>query len=536
MADPRSSPLLLSVLPPSTGHRRGALAACLVLLAGFLATLPFAQIAWVPIPAFILIQETLLLVNDLITSALLFGQYFIRRIPVLNVLAGGYLFTALIVIPHALSFPGAFSETELLGGPQTAAWLYLGWHAALPFTVIVFALRRDDESPRQEVPGAGATAVLVAALAAVSLVAVMTLLATVGRAWLPALIESGAYTTGSRVAVGILLVLPLGALLILARRSRRSVLDLWLLVVMFAWLCTIGLGAFASSGRYDLGWYVGRVFDWLTSLFILLILLWETIALYARSVGATALELRERERRLKEMEAVLVHLSRVNELGQNVSSLIHEVSQPLAAITNYLAASIELMKAGKTDRLQPLLERSVEQARRGAQIIRHLRDFIARHEAPKRIENVSRMLQDGVRLALDGSAPDPLALDIQCIGTASAFCDRVQIEQVVFNLVRNAVEAMADSGRRTLAIAADSTTDDMIEVSVADTGAGLSPKIRAKLFEPFVTTKASGLGVGLSICRVIIEAHGGQLWADDNPGGGTIFRFTLPQGPTPAEQ
>ena len=135
MADPRSSPLLLSVLPPSTGHRRGALAASLVLLAGFLATLPFAQIAWVPIPAFILIQETLLLVNDLITSALLFGQYFIRRIPVLNVLAGGYLFTALIVIPHALSFPGAFSETELLGGPQTAAWLYLGWHAALPFTV-----------------------------------------------------------------------------------------------------------------------------------------------------------------------------------------------------------------------------------------------------------------------------------------------------------------------------------------------------------------------------------------------------------------
>ena len=95
---------------------------------------------------------------------------------------------------------------------------------------------------------------------------------------------------------------------------------------------------------------------------------------------------------------------------------------------------------------------------------------------------------------------------------------------------------MADSGRRTLAIAADSITDDMIEVSVADTGAGLSPKIRAKLFEPFVTTKASGLGVGLSICRVIIEAHGAQLWADDNPGGGTLFRFTLPQGPTPAEQ
>jgi signal transduction histidine kinase len=536
LADPRSSPLLLSVLPPSTSHRRGALAASLVLLAGFLAALPFAQIAWVPIPAFVLIQQTLLLSNDLITAAVLFGQYFIGRTRILNVLAGGYLFTALIVIPHALTFPGAFSDTGLLGGPQSAAWLYIGWHAVLPLTVIVFALRRVDESPGQEIPGAGAIAILIAVVAAVGIVAAMTLLATSGSASLPALIESGSYTTEARVGVGILLVLPLGALLTLTRRQPRSVLDLWLMVVMFGWLCNTGLGAFASSGRYDVGWYVGRVFDWLTSLFILLIFLSETIGLYARNTRATAVVLHERERRLNEMEAVLVHLSRVNELGQNVSSLIHEVSQPLAAITNYLAASIELMKAGKTDRLQPLLERSVEQARRGAQIVRHLRDFIARHETPKRIENVSRMLQDGVRLALDGSAPGPLAVDIQCIGTASAFCDRVQIEQVVFNLVRNAVEAMADSGRRALAIAADSITDDMIEVSVADTGAGLSPKIRAKLFEPFVTTKASGLGVGLSICRVIIEAHGGQLWADDNPGGGTIFRFTLPQGPTPAEQ
>jgi two-component system sensor kinase FixL len=287
------------------------------------------------------------------------------------------------------------------------------------------------------------------------------------------------------------------------------------------------------------GWYVGRVFDWLTSLFILLIFLSETIALYARNVRATAVELHERERRLNEMEAVLVHLSRVNELGQNVSSLIHEVSQPLVAIANYLAASIELMKAGKTDRLRPLLERAVEQARRGAQIIQHLRDFIARHEAPKRIENVSGMLQDGVRFALAGSGPRPSTVDIRCVGTGSAFCDRVQIEQVIFNLVRNAIDAMADSGRRTLTIAAGSIAGNMIEVSVADTGAGLSPDIRARLFEPFVTTKASGLGVGLSICRVIIEAHGGQLCADDNPGGGTVFRFTLPQGPqglAPAEQ
>jgi len=299
LADPRSSPLLLSVLAPGTSHRRGALAASLVLLAGFLAALPFAQIAWAPIPAFVLIQQTLLLANDLITAAVLFGQYFIGRTRILNVLAGGYLFTALIVIPHALTFPGAFSDTGLLGGPQSAAWLYIGWHAVLPLTVIVFALRRVDESPGQEIPGAGAIAILIAVVAAVGIVAAMTLLATSGSASLPALIESGSYTTEARVGVGILLVLPLGALLTLTRRQPRSVLDLWLMVVMFGWLCNTGLGAFASSGRYDVGWYVGRVFDWLTSLFILLIFLSETIGLYARNTRATAVVLRERERRLK---------------------------------------------------------------------------------------------------------------------------------------------------------------------------------------------------------------------------------------------
>src|SRR4051812_8952798 len=320
---------LVSALPAGRAHRRAALGGGFLVFFVFFCTLPFARIAGPSFPGFVLIQQTLLLANELITAALLFVQYAIGRTRSLAVLASGYLFTALMAVPHALTFPGAFSETGLLGaGPQSAAWLYIGWHAVLPLTAIVFALRRDHESPGRELPGAVATAILVAALAAVSLVAAMTLLVTAGQAWLPALIESGAYTTAARIALGVLLVLPLGAMLTLARRQRLSVLDLWLMVVMFAWLCNFGLGAFVSSGRYDVGWYVGRVFDWLTSLLLLLIFLGETTALYARNVRATALVLLERERRLKEMEAVLVHLSRVNELGKNVSSLVHEVSQP----------------------------------------------------------------------------------------------------------------------------------------------------------------------------------------------------------------
>jgi two-component system sensor kinase FixL len=265
-------------------------------------------------------------------------------------------------------------------------------------------------------------------------------------------------------------------------------------------------------------------------------LLSETVALYARVVRATAIELRQRNRRLKEVQAVLIHQSRTNELGQNVSSLIHEVSQPLFVIANYLAVSIDLLDQGKLDRLKHALERSAEQARRAAQIMTHLRDYIARQESPKKIENLASLLQNAVGLALVENELVPPTVDMRCMDTASVFCDRVQIEQVAFNLVRNATQAMAHSTRRELTIIANLLSENMVEVSVADTGPGLSPDVRSKLFEPFVTTKASGLGVGLSICRMIIEAHGGDLRAEDRPGGGTIFRFTLPQRPMPGAE
>ena len=534
MADQPQSSILLSELAAPLGQRRAALAVSVLLFVVFLGTWPFAQIAWAPLPGFVLIQQTLLFANDLITAALLFGQYAIGRTRSLNVLAAGYLFTALIVIPHALSFPGTLTEKAILGGgPQTAAWLYVGWHAVLPLTIIAFAIRQDYRREEEEPISTARTSIIIAALVAVGGVLIMTLLFTVGHPLLPPLINNGHFTMATRVVIGTLLVLPLCALLLLARRQFRSVLDLWLMAVMFAWFCTIALGAFVSGGRFDTGWYVGRIFDWLSSIFILLMLLSETIALYSRNVRAAAVERRERERRLNEMEAVLIHLSRVTELGQNVSALIHEINQPLTAISNYLAAGIEL---AENARQRPVLERAAEQVTRATEMISRLRDFVARRESEKRIGDVDETLREAVRLALVGASAEAATVEIRCAPAASkALFDSVQIEQVVFNLVRNAIEAMADTARRILIISAALTPEQMIEISVADTGPGLSPEVRERLFEPFVTSKPSGLGVGLSVCRVIIEAHGGDLQAHDNPGGGTVFRFTLRQASTPDE-
>jgi signal transduction histidine kinase len=432
VTDQAHGSILLSEIPASPGQRRRALAVSVLLFAGFLGILPFARVAWVPFPAFILIQQTLLLANDLITAALLFGQYAIGRTRPLNTLATGYLFTGADCHSPCAEFPGAFSETGLLGaGPQSAAWLYVGWHAVLPLAIMVFALRRDYAGGADEPVNTARTSIMMASLAAIGGVLAMTLLVTAGHAWLPPVIEDGQFTPATRVAVGMLLILPLGALLLLGRRRFRSMLDLWLMVVMFAWLCTICLGAFVSGGRYDTGWYVGRIFDLLTSMFILLVLPSETIGLYARHIRAAAIERRERERRLNEMESVLVHLSRVSALGQNVSTLAHEINQPLTAIFNYAAASVELINGSKIKQATSIMERLIEQTRRAASIIENLRKFIARQETEKHVVNIYEIIDNAVRLALTASGERDVSVNIRVEPDASlAFLDRVQIEQV----------------------------------------------------------------------------------------------------------
>lgn len=513
--------ILLAAQPASRSQRRMASGALLLLLIVFVATLPFASIQGPPVPTLIVVLHTILAINDLITAVLLFGQYALARSRGLNILAGGYLFTALISVPYLLSFPGVASGPALIYGDRSAPWLYIAWHAGLSLAIILYAslpVRRNARGQHGDIR----VAVAGAALAAAGAVAVIAFIAIVGRDWLPAVGTGRQYSAAALAAIDAICVLSMAALLLVARRRPYKVLDLWLIVVMFAWLCSVVLGAAIGTIRYDVGYNVSRIFAVLASTFILIALLSQSGALFAQAIS-------DRERRLNEMEAVLVHLSRVSELGQNVSALIHEVSQPLTAISNYAAASIQLIKSSQTERVIPILQQLAEQAARAANIARHLRDFIAGQQSERRAENVPGLIQDAIRLALAGSSEPPPVIETRYSSVdSSAVVDRVQIEQVIFNLVHNAIEAMTDSPRRVLTIGTKLTRDNMVEVSVSDTGPGLPPEIRTKLFEPFVTTKAGGLGVGLSICRLIIEAHGGQLQAEDNPAGGTVFSFTLP--------
>jgi len=239
-------------------------------------------------------------------------------------------------------------------------------------------------------------------------------------------------------------------------------------------------------------------------------------------------ERQDSKRRLNELQTELVHVSRLTELGQMVAALAHEVNQPLTAMTNYLSGIRRLLAAGQQQGVIPALERIAEQADRAQQIIRRLRDFVNKRESERRVENLMKTIEEATGLALVGLGRD-LKLDIRIDDDATeAVIDKIQIQQVLLNLVRNAAEAMAGSEQREVTITT-ACQGNMVEIRVADTGPGLPETVRARLFQPFVTTKANGMGVGLSVCQTIVQAHGGELRAEDGANGGTVFLLTVPR-------
>lgn len=243
-------------------------------------------------------------------------------------------------------------------------------------------------------------------------------------------------------------------------------------------------------------------------------------------------EHQQTQARLQELQSELVHVSRLTAMGEMASALAHELNQPLAAISNYMKGSRRLL-AGSTDpntpKIETAMDRAAEQAIRAGQIIRRLRDFVSRGESEKRVESLSKLIEEAGALGLAGAREQSVQLRFNLNPEFDlVLADRVQIQQVLVNLFRNALEAMARSPRRELIVTNAKAADDMIEIEVSDTGSGFHDDVKPSLFQTFFTTKETGMGVGLSISRSIIEAHGGRMWAESNASGGATFRFTLP--------
>jgi signal transduction histidine kinase len=253
--------------------------------------------------------------------------------------------------------------------------------------------------------------------------------------------------------------------------------------------------------------------------------------------------LRESEMRLLVLQSELLHVSRLNEMGQMAATLAHELNQPLTAIASALRGALRMLQvvlpAGQDGAMVPpraleAVDRAAAQSLRAGQIVRRLREFVARSDVETRVEDLRQLINEAGTLALLGTKGRGIAVSFRFASDLPpVLVDRIQIQQVLINLIRNAVEAMSDKSShdgtvcRTLVVAAAPTDPEMVEVSVADTGPGLATEITGRTFEAFVTTKPSGMGIGLLVCRSIIEAHGGRIWTEPNVGGGTVFRFTL---------
>jgi two-component system, LuxR family, sensor kinase FixL len=304
---------------------------------------------------------------------------------------------------------------------------------------------------------------------------------------------------------------------------------------MCAWTLEVALGAILNAGRFDLGFYAGRAYGLLAGCLVLLVLLIETGAVYARLASSFEAESRDRTRQLRELESELIHVSRLTELGQMISALSHEVNQPLSAIGSYVGGALRLLRAGETGKASEALQRAASQVTRASQIIERIRQFVRKEESRRNTEDIRETIEEAAALALVGSEGG-VRFEMEFAADALVLIDRVQIAQVVLNLLRNAIDATQGQARREITLSTATSADGMLEVRIRDNGPGLSAEIRERLFLPFNTTKASGMGLGLSICRSIVEGHGGRIWATDASGGGTIFHFTLPTGAADAQR
>ena len=411
--------LFLSTLPAERHDRRLAIAVVAASVAIFVAAVPFAKVQLPPVGAFIPIYESALVINDLITAVLLFGQYRILRSRALLLLAGGYLFTAFIAAAHAITFPGLFSPTGLLGaGPQSTAWLYMFWHGGFPVLVIAYTLLDHDEhgvpshSRRASVP------ILCCIAMALLVVTALTMLATMGQATLPPIMEGNHYTGAMIGVVSGVWVASIVALVFLWRRRRHTVLDVWLMVVMCAWVFDIALSAVLNAGRFDLGFYGGRIYGLLASSFVLLVLLLENGTLYARLAEANAKRIRHL-RILREIDRAIA----AEELPEAIAAAVIQPLRELLGVQRVVISVVDLA-AGEVELLVAAGRRRTHIGRGVRHSIRLMGDIDAlRRGEPQVIDThalssgpeVHALLASGIQLYM----AMPMIAGGELIGTVS---------------------------------------------------------------------------------------------------------------------
>lgn len=460
------------------------------------------------------------LVIELVTAIFLLALFYVQPSRAILFLAAGYLFSGTLVAPWVLTFPGVFSSLGIEESIQSAAAFAALKRLGFPLFVLAYAVLPDRRLPRRWVTSwiMGTVASVLAFIAMAS----WLILADESGLHLSSAFMTDALTPGLlwRFIPPIAIALYLAGIIALAAR-HRTVLDLWLVVVLGTLLIEIVQISYLGAGiRMSLGWWAGRFYGLVSASIILVVMLSETIAVYARLARATAAEGRARQNRLTAMEALS-------------ATIAHEVNQPLGSMVTNADAGLRWLDKPQPalDEARAAMRRIVEEGHRANKVISSIRTMFmkgTRERAPLDLNLLIEQVvkQAGVEVRLGHGA---VTLDLDCrapfvIGNA------IQLQQVVANLIDNGVEAMrpVPARQRRLRIATSGSAHNEVVVTIEDTGTGLDPATLERIFEPFFTTKADGMGMGLMFCRSTIEAHGGRLWTLPNTPQGAVFAFSLP--------
>ncbi len=516
-------PEFLSTLPVTPKDRYFASMVVIASLVFFLGAAPFAKTQLVKIWAFIPIYESALIMNDLITAVLLFGQFSILRSKALCILASGYLFTAFMIVSHALTFPGLFSSTGLLGaGPQSTAWLYMFWHGGFPLFVIAYVLFKDAERKTAAPPIGPNVTILFHIVLVVVAVCGFTLLATAGQSALPGIMLGHHYTPAMIIVVSTVWMLSLLALICLWRQHQHSALDVWLMVAICAWIFDIALSAVLNAGRFDLGFYVGRIYGLLAASIVLMVLLLENCILYAKLFKLH-----------KSEHDKTIELTAANqELEAFSYSVSHDLRAPLRAVKGYAKMLTENHSGQLNAEGNRLLGIVYDRSLRMEQLIDDLLAYSRLGRQPLKTRPVQ--LDEFIKQIIEELQPDynnrKIEFIVDHLGETAA--DPTLLKQALANLLSNAIKYTRNVSTAIIEIGClENTTSNEKTYYVKDNGAGFDMRYADKLFGVFQRLhredEFEGTGVGLAIVQRIINRHGGKVWADSKLHEGTTFYFTL---------